>query len=112
MIAYIIQLFRDLFLNIHRTFHRTSSASECCHNSCVCMNEGEASTSSSSSKSECLFSQFLKLLTETILVYNIISINRMTEMNSQQQTDKNMETTSELIKHFNDHAKKPQKNNE
>ena len=51
MIDYIIQLFRDLFLNIHRTFHRTSCASEFCHNSCECMNEGESSTSSSSSKS-------------------------------------------------------------
>ena len=50
MIDYIIPLFRALFLNIHRTFHRTSCASECCHNSCECMNEGEPSASSSSSK--------------------------------------------------------------
>ena len=48
MIDYIIQLFRDLFLNIHRNFHRISCASERCHNSCECMNEGEASTSSAS----------------------------------------------------------------
>ena len=44
MIDYTIQLFRDLFFNIDRTIHRTSCASECCHNSCECMHEGEPSS--------------------------------------------------------------------
>ena len=36
----------------------------------------------------------------------------MIEMNTQQQTDKFIETTSEFVKHFNDYVKNPQKNNE
>ena len=51
MIDYIFQLFRDLFLSIHKACHRTSCASEGCHNSCECMDEGESSALSSSSKS-------------------------------------------------------------
>ena len=51
MIDRIIQLFTDSFLNIHRTFHITSCASQRCRNSCECMNEGEQSTSAPSSKS-------------------------------------------------------------
>ena len=49
MIDYIAQMFRGVLLYFHRTFHGASCASECCHNSCECMNKGESSPQSSSS---------------------------------------------------------------
>ena len=67
MLNYIVQIFRDVLLYLHRTFHRTSCASECCHSSCECMNEGESSSSSSSSHEQDKKSYLVGINTRVII---------------------------------------------
>ena len=35
----------NVLQHLHKTFHRTTCASECCNNRCECTNEGESASS-------------------------------------------------------------------
>ena len=40
---WITNIVDRVFMQIIKTFHKTTCASECCHNTCECKNEGESS---------------------------------------------------------------------
>ena len=40
---WITNIVERILTQINMTFHKTTCASECCHNRCECKNEGESS---------------------------------------------------------------------